>query len=156
MKSDSDSSIDDLDSAILDVVSRQGRATYGEIGRAVGLSAPATKRRLDRLEATGVIVGYRAVIDSAKVGRPLEAFAELRFSGNARVDDISTIAADIPEVEAVFTVAGDPDALVWIRVADVHDLKRVVDRLRSTGRVVGTKTMMVLGTSRRGDKPSTV
>jgi hypothetical protein len=50
-------------------------------------------------------------------------------------------------VEAVFTIAGDPDALAWIRVADVHELKQVIDRLRGSGEVIGTKTLMVLGTS---------
>jgi len=69
------------------------------------------KRRINRLEAAGVIRGYTAVIDHALVGRALEAFAELRFAGSARVDAIASIANDIPEVEAVFTVAGDPDAL---------------------------------------------
>jgi len=52
-------------------------------------------------------------------------------------------------VQAVFTTAGDPDALAWIRVKDVADLKRVVDDLRRSGRVTGTKTLMVLGTSAR-------
>jgi Lrp/AsnC family leucine-responsive transcriptional regulator len=111
----------------------------------VALSPPAVKRRIDRLEALGVITGYTAVVDHGKLGRPLEAFAELRFGGTTKVDDIATIARGIPEVRAVFTIAGDPDALVWIRVRDVEDLKRVIDRLRRTGKVVGTKTLMVLG-----------
>jgi Lrp/AsnC family leucine-responsive transcriptional regulator len=144
--------LDEIDLDIIEVLQSNARATFGEIGRTVGLSAPAAKRRVDRLQEEGVILGYTAVVDPAKLGRPLEAFAELRFSGNARVDEIAHIADDIPEVEAVFTVAGDPDALVWIRVTDVHDLKRVVDRLRGSGYVVGTKTMMVLGTSMRGTR----
>ena len=94
-----------------------------------------------------MIRGATTVVDHAKLGRPLEAFVELRFSGNARVRTfIANIGTKIPEVAAVFTVAGDPDALVWIRVRDVQDLKQVVDKLRATGDVTGTKTMMVLGT----------
>lgn len=139
--------LDDIDLAIVELLKRNARSTYGDIGAEVHLSAPAVKRRMDRLEQRKVILGYTAVLDAAKLGRPLEAFTEVRFSGEARVDDIAHIARDIPEVEAVFTVAGDPDALVWIRVTDVHDLKRVVDKLRASGHVVGTKTMMVLGTS---------
>ena len=139
--------LDSVDLAILDLLARDARRTFGYIGASVGLSAPAVKRRIDRLESSGVIRGYTTVVDHAKLGRPLEAFAEVRFSGNARVDSIANIGSGIPEVEAVFTVAGDPDALVWIRVRDVQDLKRVVDQLRSTGHVTGTKTMMVLGTS---------
>jgi Lrp/AsnC family transcriptional regulator, leucine-responsive regulatory protein len=139
--------LDDTDRSILDLMTNNARRTYGSIGNAVGLSAPAVKRRVDRLEAAGIIRGYTTVLDHARLGRPLEAFAELRFSGDARVDSIAEIGRNIPEVEAVFTVAGDPDALVWIRVRDVQDLKRVIDQLRSSGDITGTKTMMVLGTS---------
>ena len=73
----------------------------------------------------------------------------MRFAGSTRVDDIEGIAAGVPEIHALFTVAGDPDALAWIRVRDVQDLKRVIDGLRSGGKVTGTKTMMVLGSSVR-------
>jgi Lrp/AsnC family leucine-responsive transcriptional regulator len=144
---DPDTDPDPTDRTILGLLAENARRTLGDIGQHVGLSAPAVKRRIDRLEAAGVILGYTTRLDHAKLGRPLEAFTELRFSGDARVDAIAGIAADIPEVEAVFTIAGDPDALAWIRVSDVHELKRVIDRLRGSGDVIGTKTLMVLGTS---------
>lgn len=140
--------IDQIDQAIIDHLVADGRATYGEIGAAVNLSAPAVKRRIDRLEERGVITGYTVVLDHTQLERPLEAFTELRFAGDARVDAIAAIGDDVPEVQAVFTMAGDPDALVWLRVRDVQDLKRVIDQLRSTGHVSGTKTMMVLGAAR--------
>jgi Lrp/AsnC family transcriptional regulator, leucine-responsive regulatory protein len=137
--------LDDTDVAILDLLVEDARRTFGDIGKQVGLSAPASKRRVDRLEAAGVILGYTARLDHAKLGHPLEAFVELRFDGSARVDTIATIADDIPEVQHVFTIAGDPDALAWVRVQDVTHLKQVIDRLRSSGPVTGTKTLMVLG-----------
>lgn len=137
--------IDPVDQSIIDQLVDNARATFGDIGRVVGLSAPAVKRRIDRLEERGVIRGYTVVLDHAKTARSLEAFTELRFTGDARVDAIAAIGDGIPEVQAVFTMAGDPDALVWLRVRDVHDLKRVIDQLRGSGRVAGTKTMMVLG-----------
>lgn len=142
-----DHDLDPADRAILELLSENARRTLGDIGKRVGLSAPAVKRRIDRLESAGIILGYTTRVDNAKLGRPLEAFAELRFSGDARVDSIARIGDEIPEVEAVFTIAGDPDALAWVRVADVHELKRVIDRLRATGAVIGTKTLIVLGTS---------
>jgi Lrp/AsnC family leucine-responsive transcriptional regulator len=141
--------VDDTDRGIIDLLRADGRATLAEIGQRVGISSPAVKRRMDRLEAAGVITGYTAVVDEAKLGRPLEAFTELRFAGDTKVSDIKAVAAELPEVQAIFTTAGDPDALVWIRVKDVADLKRVVDDLRRSGRVTGTKTLMVLGTSAR-------
>jgi Lrp/AsnC family leucine-responsive transcriptional regulator len=138
--------MDGTDLEIIDLLQADARRSLADIAREVSLSAPAVKRRIDRLEKSGVITGYTITVDHTKLGRPLEAFCELRFAGTTKVDDISAIARDIREVRAVFTIAGDPDALVWMRVKDVEDLKRVIDRLRRTGKVVGTKTLMVLGT----------
>jgi Lrp/AsnC family transcriptional regulator, leucine-responsive regulatory protein len=137
--------VDEIDLAIIGCLEQHARSTYGEIGGTVGLSAPAVKRRMDRLEVDGVIRSYTVVVDHALLGRPIEAVTSLTFSGDARVDEIASIGDGIPEVLAVFTLAGDPDALAWLRVADVRDLKRVIDRLRVSGNVTGTKTMIVLG-----------
>lgn len=145
----SSDALDAIDRQILELLEQDARRTLGDIGRRVGLSAPAVKRRIDRLEASGVILGYTVRVDHAQLGRTVEAFAEIRFAGSTRVDDIEGIALDVPEVQALFTVAGDPDALAWIRTSDVHDLKRVIDRLRSSGKVTGTKTLMVLSSSVR-------
>lgn len=138
--------LDSVDEQILDLLTRDGRLPASEIGRRVGLSPAAAKRRIDRLERSGVIAGYRAVLDHAKLGTRIEAFVELRFAGATQVDDIEGTVAGIPEVVEAFTTAGDPDALVWFRVKDVADLTRVIDLLRRSGRVVGTKTLMVLDT----------
>jgi Lrp/AsnC family leucine-responsive transcriptional regulator len=141
--------LDAVDDEIVALLREDGRRTLSDIGERVALSAPAVKRRIDRLERIGVITGYTAVVDHAKLGRPLEAFCELRFAGNTKVADIAGVAAHLAEVEAVYTTAGDPDALVLIRVRDVADLTRVIDLLRRSGRVTGTKTLMVLDVWRR-------
>lgn len=142
------SQLDETDLAILSLLSANARRTLGDIGDHVGLSSPAIKRRIDKLEQLKVILGYTVEIDNAKVGRPIEAFTELRFAGDVRVDEIAGIADKIPEVEVVFTIAGDPDALAWIRARDVQHLKTVIDKLRNSGQITGTKTLMVLGVSR--------
>lgn len=141
--------VDGTDLEIIDLLVRDGRRTLAEIGATVSLSAPAVKRRVARLEEIGVITGYTAEIDYAKLGRPIEAFTELRFSGNTKVADIAGVARGLPEVDAVYTIAGDPDALVHLRVRDVADLTRVIDLLRRSGKVSGTKTLIVLGTETR-------
>ncbi len=143
------SEIDDTDLEIIELLRSDARRTLADIAERVSLSAPAVKRRVDRLEREGVITGYTVLVDHAMLGQPLQAFTELRFAGNSTVDEIAAIAQDISEVQTIFTTAGDPDALAWIRVRDVEDLKRVIDLLRRSGRVTGTKTLMVLGTSAR-------
>lgn len=143
--------LDGTDREIVDLLIRDGRRTLADIASAVSLSSPAVKRRVARLEELGVITGYSAQVDYAKLGRPIEAFTELRFSGRTKVDEIAGVAADIPEVDAVHTIAGDTDAIVHLRVRDVRDLARVVDLIRRGGRVTGTKTLIVLDTETRAE-----
>ncbi|MGW1213846.1 Lrp/AsnC family transcriptional regulator [Streptomyces sp. NPDC001002] len=143
--------IDGVDRAILDLLVEDGRRTMTEIADRVGLSPSAVKRRVDRLERVGVISGYTVLLDHGKLGTSLEAFVELRFAGDVKVETIAMAAASVAEAQEVFTVAGDPDALVRVRVTNVQHLRDVIDRLRRTGAVIGTKTLMVLGTWRRGD-----
>jgi DNA-binding Lrp family transcriptional regulator len=136
--------IDDIDRQIVALLRADSRRTLSDIGRRVSLSTPAVKRRIDRLESFGVITGYTAVVDESKLGLPLHAFTELRFAGNTRVADIAGVAKGLSEVEAVYTIAGDPDALASLRVRDVAHLAYVIDQLRRSGKIVGTKTLMVL------------
>jgi Lrp/AsnC family leucine-responsive transcriptional regulator len=143
-----------VDVKILNLLAENARRSFGDIGSNIGMSPSAVKRRVDRLERTGVIRRYTTEVDHAKLGQTLEAFTEVRFEGGTRVDDIEGIAADSPEVVAVFTMAGDPDALAWLRVRDVHHLKQVVDKIRSIKAVTGTKTLMVLGSSLRSGQGS--
>lgn len=135
-----------------------GRRSASEIGRVVGLSPAAAKRRIDRLEGTGYILGYTALLNPARLGTRLEAFTELRFAPGTQVDDIDEVVAELPELVESFTLAGEPDALVRVRVNDVDHLRKVIDRIRRGGRgdarVIGTKTLIVLG-SRRGRQPGT-
>jgi Lrp/AsnC family transcriptional regulator, leucine-responsive regulatory protein len=145
--------LDDTDREIIELLRQDARRTLADVAERVALSAPAVKRRVDRLERERVITGYTVLVDHAMLGSPLQAFTELRFAGNLPVDEIAGIAEGIPEVQTIFTTAGDPDALAWIRVRDVEDLKRVIDLLRRSGRVTGTKTLMVLGTSSPAARP---
>jgi Lrp/AsnC family transcriptional regulator, leucine-responsive regulatory protein len=149
LRFDAVSELDFTDHEILELLRIDARRTLADIAARVSLSAAAVKRRIERLERDGVILGYTTQVDHAQLGRPLEAFTELRFAGDSGVDEIAAIGDDIPEVQEVFTTAGDPDALVRLRVRDVDDLKRVVHLLRRSGRVTATKTLMVLGASRR-------
>jgi Lrp/AsnC family transcriptional regulator, leucine-responsive regulatory protein len=139
--------LDHTDHRIIGLLLEDGRRSASEIGRHVNLSPAAAKRRIDRLESLGVIIGYRAIVDHAKLGGAIEAFAEVRFEGATQVDDIDRAFAALPELVEAFTMAGDTDALVRLRVADLSHLKSVIDEIRRSGGIVGTKTLIVLGTT---------
>jgi len=142
--------IDHIDHRLLALLQEDGRRTYSDMAGIVGLSVAAVKRRVDRLQEIGVITGFTAQIDHAKLGWAVEAFTELRYAGTTRVPDIVATAGTVPEVQSIFTIAGDPDALVRVRVRDVAHLQEVIDTLRTAGTVTGTKTLLVLGAWNRG------
>jgi Lrp/AsnC family leucine-responsive transcriptional regulator len=142
-------SIDATDQAIIDALTCDARQSASQVGRIVGLSPPAAKRRIDRLEQIGLIRGYTVLLDHGMTGSQIEAFIELRFAPGTQVAEVDTAVTDLPEVEESFTLAGDPDALVRVRVRDLDHLKTVVDRIRR-GRpggpgILTTRTVIVLG-----------
>jgi Lrp/AsnC family transcriptional regulator, leucine-responsive regulatory protein len=141
--------IDATDRRIVDVLSADARRSASEVGRIVGLSPPAAKRRIDRLEQIGLIRGYTLVLDERVAGDQIEAFIELRFAPGAQVDEIDASMTNLPEVVESFTLAGDPDALARVRVRDLDHLKQVVDRIRrgqaGGPAVLTTRTVIVLG-----------
>lgn len=139
--------LDETDREIIALLREDARRTFADIAGRVTISAPAVKRRVDRLQHEGLIRGYTAIVDHRRIGLPLQAFVELRFDGRAKGGDIASVATGIAEVEVLYTTAGDPDAVALVRARDVDDLKRVIDRLRNSRHVTGTKTMMILGTS---------
>jgi Lrp/AsnC family transcriptional regulator, leucine-responsive regulatory protein len=151
--------LDSVDERILALLTDDGRLSASEIGRLVGLSPAAAKRRIDRLESRGYIRGYTAILDHGRLGGRLEAFSELRFAPGTQVDEIDAAVADLPELVESFTLAGDPDALIRVRVRDVEHLKSVIDRVRRGKRggakIIGTKTLIVLASRTGGAGPRT-
>ena len=136
--------LDEIDHQILELLRQDGRRTIADIASQVNLSAAPVKRRIDRLERQGVIHGYTAVLDYGKIGPSIEAFTELRIAGDADADSIVQRIRQAPEVREVLTIAGDPDILIRMRVTDLEHLKQVVNGLRRSGQITGTKTLMVL------------
>ncbi|MEV4889398.1 Lrp/AsnC family transcriptional regulator [Nonomuraea sp. NPDC050547] len=139
------SEIDEIDHRLLRLLREDGRRTFSEMATEVGLSVAAVKRRVDRLREAGVITGFTVQVDYAKLGWGIEAFTEVRYSGATPVSEILRSTTAVPEIQAVFTIAGDPDALIHLRVRDLDHLQQIIDGLRRTGNVTGTKTLMVLG-----------
>lgn len=135
--------MDAIDRQVVELLRTSARMPVSEIARRVGLSSAPVARRIERLEAEGVIQGYVAVINDAVVG-DLDAFTEIRLTGGTDTREIEEIARQVPEVQQYFTIAGDPDALVRIRVQSVDHLQRVVNAIRRTGIVAGTKTLIVM------------
>ncbi len=138
--------IDAVDRKILEHLERDGRATLADVGAAVGLSASAVKRRVDRLQETGVIVGYSAIIDPQALGDRLEAFVELYCADTVAPGDLLASVGGLPVVIAAHTVAGDADAIVRVRVEGIEELEHTIELLRRDPMVRRTRTMVALST----------
>ncbi|GAA4678527.1 Lrp/AsnC family transcriptional regulator [Phytohabitans rumicis] len=146
--------IDDVDQRIIASLVADARASYAEIGARVSLSAPAVKRRVDRLRSAGVIRGFTAVIDPAAVGWTTEAFVELFCAGRTTPAQIGAAVRRLPEVIGAYTVSGEADALVHLRAADIAHLENALERLRNQPFVTSTRSVIVL--SRLVDSPTVV
>jgi DNA-binding Lrp family transcriptional regulator len=135
---------DELDKQIVAALVADARATYAEIGAAVGLSAPAVKRRVDRLLASGAITGFSANVDPAAAGWTTEAYVELFCRGRTSPADIGAAVSKHPEVVDACTITGEADALLHIMAADVRHFEQVVERIGAEPFVVRTRSVIVL------------
>lgn len=136
--------LDELDHAIVAALVGNGRATYAEIGAGVGLSAPAVKRRVDRLRASGAITGFCATVNPSALGWTTEAYVELFCRGRTSPSDIKAAVSKYPEVTAAATITGEADALLHILAEDVRHFERVVERIGAEPFVVRTRSVIVL------------
>jgi DNA-binding Lrp family transcriptional regulator len=145
---------DELDKRIVAALVDDARATYAEVGAQVGLSAPAVKRRVDRLLATGAITGFSARVDPSALGWNTEAYVELFCRGRTSPGQIAAAVAKHPEVVAACTVTGEADALLHIMSADMRHFEQVVERISAEPLVVRTRSVIVLSRLvHRGDDP---
>ncbi|MFC4066838.1 Lrp/AsnC family transcriptional regulator [Actinoplanes subglobosus] len=136
--------MDAVDQRIVALLVADARASYAEIGAKVSLSAPAVKRRVDRLRSSGVIKGFTAVIEPSALGWTTEAFVELFCTGRTTPAQITVATRRHPEVVGAYTVSGQADALVHLRAADIGHLEQALERLRAEPFVTSTRSMVVL------------
>ena len=138
--------VDLIDARILDILQREGRRSYAEIGAEIGMSGPSAHERVKKLEARGILRGYMAKVDPAAVGLGVLAFMWVTQAPGSVADDITDDFAAIPEVEACHGVAGSADYLLKIRAADTAHLERVVRTVQATRHVYRTETEIVFST----------
>ncbi|MET7393179.1 Lrp/AsnC family transcriptional regulator [Dactylosporangium sp. NPDC005572] len=136
--------LDPIDQRIIALLQDDARSSYAEIGALVALSAPAVKRRVDRLRSSGVIRGYTALIDPGAVGWTTEAFVELFCTGRTSPEQLRAAAKRHPAVVGAYTISGEADALVHLRAVDMAGLEQALERLRAEPFVTSTRSMIVL------------
>ena len=136
---------DSVDAAILAEVSRNAHATLAQLSERVGLGISAVQARLRRLESTGVITGYRALLDPEAVGRSLSAFIEITPLDPSQPDNAPELLEHLSAIEACHSVAGDAAYMLFVRVATPRDLESLIRDIRLAASVT-TRTTVVLQT----------
>ena len=136
-------SLDDTDLAIVRALQANARATYSEIGRAVGLSAASVHERVHRLESRGVIRGYHAEVDPEPLGLGVLSLVSVLPSDSMDAAATEAALAAIPQVETAYSVAGEDSHLLVVRTRSIAD---VLQRLQAVDGVARTRTAVVLAT----------
>ena len=139
-------SIDETDRQIIALLREDARRSFQDIGGHVALSAPAVKRRVDRLRAEGVIKGFTTLVDPRRFGWQTQAIVELTTEGRFSGADVLTAIQSHPEIAAAYTVAGQASAILIVRAQDTVHLEEVLERLRETPAITRTRTAAVLST----------
>jgi Lrp/AsnC family leucine-responsive transcriptional regulator len=141
------SALDAFDRRILEVVTREGRISIAALATRVGLSKSPVQARLRRLEARGVIRGYRAVLDPGAVGRDHVAFVEVRLSDTREraLAQFNAAVQDIPEIEACHMIAGSFDYLLKVRTSGMPAYRAMLaERISTLPHVAATSTYVAM------------
>jgi Lrp/AsnC family leucine-responsive transcriptional regulator len=120
--------LDEIDRKILKELQEDARTSYAELGRRVGLTTPAVIERVRKLEDAGIITGYSAEIDTARIGLPITAFIRMSISG-VDYSHIIEVAEESREVLECHRGTGGDSFIMKVAVASVEHLQEVIDRL---------------------------
>jgi DNA-binding Lrp family transcriptional regulator len=136
--------LDQTDERILAELAEHARATFAEIGQRVNLSAPAVKRRVDRMLDNGVIRSFTTVVDRNALGWNTEAYVQVFRHGTIAPDELRKAWIDIPEVVSAATVTGTADAMLHVLARDMRHLEEALERIRSAADVERSESIVVL------------
>jgi Lrp/AsnC family transcriptional regulator, leucine-responsive regulatory protein len=132
--------LDDLNWKILQELSDNARISSSEIGRRVGLSAPAVSERIQKMEDQGFIKGYLALVDLDKIGLTIQAFISFR-SRTLKHDDMVKMAETLPPIFEWHSVTGDASMIFKVATSSSHELETVIQQLQEHG---DTSTSLIL------------
>ncbi|MFG5863834.1 Lrp/AsnC family transcriptional regulator [Metapseudomonas sp. CR1201] len=134
--------MDKYDRLLLLALIENGRASFADLARRVNLSPPAVADRVAKLEAAGIITGYHAGVDLAKLGLPIECVIELRIT-DRDYKRTQEALEEIPQLTLCHRVTGDACLLIKAAVASMPELQDLIDRIGQFG---ATKTSLILST----------
>ncbi|MGD0157755.1 MAG: Lrp/AsnC family transcriptional regulator [Terracidiphilus sp.] len=141
--------LDEVAWRILEALQRNARITFAELGRKVGLSTPAAAERVRRLEEAGVITGYHAALDVAKLGLPIRVLVRLTIhGGDLQVSRTITAVKEMPEICLCHRITGAESFVIEANVVSIRHLETLIDKLSTLG-ATSTSTVLSSPVQRR-------
>ena len=141
--------MDSLDRKIVRQLAADSSASIGELAETLGIPSSILRQRSKKLEAKGVITGYRATVNQREAGLTLHALVSLTPIDPARPDDVAELIAPIEEIESCWSVAGVESYIIKVAVSDPAELETLLGRIRQLANV-STRTSVILSTPFEG------
>ena len=142
--------MDQTDLKILSILQNEGRRRLADIADEVALSAPAVMERVKKLEASGVIRGYQALVDGKKVGKDVTAFIGVSIGNQRDIDQFAAEMMHYGDVLECHHVTGDESFILKVKAANTGALEKLLGEIRSVEGVTRTVTKIVLSTAKEG------
>jgi Lrp/AsnC family transcriptional regulator, leucine-responsive regulatory protein len=140
--------LDYIDLKILYILQNHGRSRLADIAEEVELSAPAVMERVKKLESSGVIKGYQALLDSKKIGKDITAFIGVSVGNQRDIDKFAARMLDHQDVLECHHVTGDESFILKVKSANTGSLEKLLGQIRSVEGVTRTVTKIVLSTAK--------
>jgi len=140
--------LDDIDLKILAILQKQGRTKRNDLAESVGLSLPSASDRLRKLEESGIITGYHAVLDPSKCGKQLTAFIFVTVDSSRHYASFLENARGQDDTLECHAITGEGTHLLKVRTADTHSLEKLLAKIQSWPGVTSTRTNLVLSTAK--------
>lgn len=144
--------LDAVDLKILDALQDNGRIRRNDLAEIVGLSLPSISERMRKLEEAGYITGYVAKLDAKKLGKDIMAFIFVQIDSSKHYQSFIDHAGSNEEIIECHAVTGEGSHLLKIRTENTSSLERLLGRIQTWQGVVGTRTHLVLSTSKESTR----
>jgi Lrp/AsnC family leucine-responsive transcriptional regulator len=146
--------LDEIDVKILEILQRKGRTRRNDLAESVGLSLPSASERLRKLEEHGIITGYHATVDYKKLGKDITAYIFVTVDSSRHYPQFIEHAHALDEILECHAITGEGSHLLKIRTENATSLEKLLSRIQSWPGVTGTRTHLVLSTSKETTKIS--
>tara|TARA_B100000427_G_scaffold112082_1_gene92925 strand:- start:115 stop:576 length:462 start_codon:yes stop_codon:yes gene_type:complete len=148
--------LDSIDNKILELLSKDGRDSASNIADKIGLSVPATTDRIKKLQDSGIIIGFKPIIDSKKINLDITAFITVYSESSKNFEKVVSNANSNRNIMKCYTTTGDGSHLLLVKVENTEKLEKLLRTIQSWPGVSRTQTQIVLSSYNNPDSSTSI